>query len=58
MVGGFDRPDGGSVTGSTRDGLTVSSVDNDSVVSAQDTIADLADFDDLNDVLGEDPKGT
>ena len=44
---------GASISGSLRNLLTVSSVDNESFVSAQDTIADLADFDDLNDVLGE-----
>lgn len=33
--------------------LSVSSVDQDSFVSAQDTIADLKDFEDLNDILEE-----
>lgn len=33
--------------------LSVSSVDQDSFVSAQDTIADLKDFEDLNDILVE-----
>ena len=33
--------------------LSVSSVDADSFVSAQDTIADLRDFDELNDIIGE-----
>lgn len=33
--------------------LSVSSVDQDSFVSAQDTIADLRDFEDLNEIVGE-----
>ncbi len=33
--------------------LSVSSVDNESFVSAQDTIADLADFEDLSILQGD-----
>lgn len=33
--------------------LSVSSVDQDSFVSAQDTIADLRDFEDLNEIVGD-----
>lgn len=37
--------------------LSVSTVDQDSFVSAQDTIADLRDFDELIDIIGEtDPE--
>ena len=37
--------------------LSVSSFDNDSFVSAKDTVADLRDFEDLNDILQTEVDG-
>ena len=56
--GGTGRAGGGSVVDGGRGSklLSVSTVDNDSFVSAQDTIADLGEFDgyeDIHDDFGE-----
>jgi len=51
---GISELDGnGHSTSSKTPLLSVSSVDQDSFVSAQDTIADLRDFEDLNEIVGD-----
>jgi len=51
---GISELDGnGHSTSSKTPLLSVSSVDQDSFVSAQDTIADLPDFEDLNEIVGD-----
>ncbi len=54
MTAGGDIIDGSCMSIASRGHLlSVSSVDLDSFVSAQDTIADLNDFEDLNEIKGE-----